>query len=353
MTETPDSFPPASSPLNPSLDAKDRLPQVEPPSGSFIVQLFLIPMLIVGVVVMIWLMFSWLAQKDNRPEELVAELERLNHASWQHALTLANNLNDAQHAEIRRDPLVASRLANVLQEHIDAQQYDENNINLRLYLCHALGNFEVSEVLPALMSAATSERDQAEIPVRRSALWAIGQVAEDVGRENVLADAKVMEAVQAASKEFSENSDLDDVRDRGRLRSTAAVVLGRLGGDAAEQRLTELLDDPYPDTRYNAAVALAGLGSIAANGMFVEMLDPANEEVLKYENNKNAGDDTWKRHDVMLQSLFAIKKLAAENKEADLSELADAIRALEKANVPNKLAVEATALALELDERAK
>lgn len=347
----------ASDPSNTSpLHAEDRLPPVEPPSGSFIMQLFLIPMLIVGVVVMVWLMFSWLAQMDNRPEELLNDLERLNHSSWQKALTLANNLSDPKYREMRRDPQVARRLANVLQKHIDQQQLGKEAIDLRVYLCHALGNFEVPEVLPALLSAATTERDTKEITVRRSAVWAIGQVAEHLGAEQVLAHPDVFAAIKSASEEFGDG---DELVPRGRLRSTAAVVLGKLGSSVAMERLVEMLVDPYPDTRYNAAVALADQGSVAANDTLLEMLDIENEEVVKYEKGNGAesnGDNPdriWKRQDVILQTLRAVRALHAKNADADLSEIAAAVRAVVTADMPNKIQIEALAVARELENRER
>ena len=39
-------------------------------------------------------MFSWLARMGSSPEQLVQDLRRLNEASWQKALTLADLLRD-------------------------------------------------------------------------------------------------------------------------------------------------------------------------------------------------------------------------------------------------------------------
>ena len=56
-----------------SKDADDTLsrslPPVEAPTGSFILQLFLIPLVIVTMVVLLWLMFSW---RPNRQRILTA-----------------------------------------------------------------------------------------------------------------------------------------------------------------------------------------------------------------------------------------------------------------------------------------
>ena len=55
---------------------EDNLPPVQPPSAGFLMQLFVIPMVIVVVIVMVSLMFNWLAHMGTRPEQLVQELGR-------------------------------------------------------------------------------------------------------------------------------------------------------------------------------------------------------------------------------------------------------------------------------------
>jgi len=59
------------------------LPPVEPPGAGFIVQLFLVPGVIVVVVVVIWVLFNWLAQKGNDRDAFVRALSRNNEARWQ------------------------------------------------------------------------------------------------------------------------------------------------------------------------------------------------------------------------------------------------------------------------------
>ncbi len=92
-----------SSPENASskLDLDDKpLPPIEPPSASFLVQLFVIPMIIVGIIVVVWLMFSWLAHMGSNPHELVRDLKKPNEASWQRALTLADLLRNPAHEDL-------------------------------------------------------------------------------------------------------------------------------------------------------------------------------------------------------------------------------------------------------------
>ena len=61
------SSPPSSERFSPD----DALPPVEPPSAGFILQLFVVPGVIVVVVIMIWLMFNWLAHMGTDPRSYV------------------------------------------------------------------------------------------------------------------------------------------------------------------------------------------------------------------------------------------------------------------------------------------
>ncbi len=74
------SFSPAMDPSVPSPDnaplhehtpwPDQQLPPVKPPSPAFLMQLFFIPLIIVTIIVMVWLMFSWLAHMGTKPEQL-------------------------------------------------------------------------------------------------------------------------------------------------------------------------------------------------------------------------------------------------------------------------------------------
>ena len=302
------------------LAAADQLPPVEPPSAGFIVQLFLIPMLIVGIIVVVWLMFSWLAQMGNRPVELVNDLERLNHASWQQALTLGKALQDPNNVEFARNPKLAKRLAEVLEKHIDDGHLDRDHVWLRMYLCMALGEFESLNGMPILIEAAGIEREPAELDVRRAAIWAMGRLAKRNSAAEVLEYEGVMDAIDRAA---TETGNVDDEQQRSRLRSTAAYVLGWFPNDETGDKLLRMTYDAHPDVRYNAAVSLARQGDVRAVETLSEMLDPANTESTRFEE---AANQQWKRQDVMLQAVRAAGLLAKQNPTADLTPLSKSIQ---------------------------
>ena len=324
MSDPVDSQPSsmASQSGNGGVSAADQLPPVEPPSARFIVQLFLIPMLIVGIIVVVWLMFSWLAQMGNRPEKLVNDLERLNHASWQQALTLGKALQDENNAEFARNPKLAKRLSEVLKKHIDDGHLDRDHVWLRMYLCLALGEFKSLEGVPVLVEAAESERAPAELDVRRAALWALGRLAKRNSADELLKYDGVMAAIDRATTDMG---NADDEKERGRLRSTAAYILGELPSDETREKLVKMTLDAHPDVRYNAAVSLSRQGDVRAIETLTEMLDPENTESSRLED---ADNEQWKRQDVMSQAIRAASLLAEKNPDVDLSPLSKSIETI-------------------------
>lgn len=338
MSDSPTGSP--APPKPPPGPDRESLPDVTPPSASFILQLFLIPMIIVSIIVALWMMFSWLAHMGTNPEELVADVEKLNDGSWQRALTLADLLRNPQYDHLKDDRQLAQRLADVLLVQLDDGSLDKNRINLRLYLTRVLGEFRTPVVLPALVKAAVTERDAQvdrtadprrwfpkEIDVRRAALESLAVLAgeESVGAETLRDNPDVMSALLAASREHAQGPDPNE--DRAKLRQTAVFTLGVIGGEEALDRLAVMMRaDPFPNTRYNAAIGLARHGDPRAVMGLIEMLDPANEDAIASEGSETG--QAWKRGLVMMNALRAARQLAEQNPDADLAPLHDAVEKL-------------------------
>src|SRR5437763_283149 len=94
------------------------LPPVSPPTATFILQLFLIPLIIVSIVVLMWLLFGWLAHlgRDDAGS-LLTGIERGDNSSGQLAFELAGLLRspDPKYDALRHDTAVAGRLAAFLE----------------------------------------------------------------------------------------------------------------------------------------------------------------------------------------------------------------------------------------------
>jgi len=306
------------------------LPPIEPPSGGFLVQLFLIPMVIVGIIVMVWLMFSWLAHMGSSPQDLVRDLKRLNPGSWQKALTLADLLRNPDYDQLKQDPQIARELAGILAEQLDAARLDAEAVKLRVFLCRALGEFRVpEEVLPILLRAAKQETDPVEIDVRRAALEALAIVSTNNGSRELQSNAELTQTLFRASRERSQNS--DETESRAELRSTAAFVLGVLGGPESLDRLELLMDDAYPNTRYNAALGLSRHGDVRSRRVLLEMLDPGNLQSAQAEEHEEG--KASKRLLVIKNGIRGSKQLAEQNQDDDLSGITHALEAILKSDL--------------------
>jgi HEAT repeat protein len=202
-------------------------------------------------------------------------------------------------------------LGDILELHLNAGHTDKDHTELRYFLCMALGEFETAETLPILIRAATKEDDPSEVNVRRGAVWAMGRIAEHQGADVLASNDDAMRALERAAtdgEELQPGSDADGKErflTRGRLRSTAVFVLGKVGDERAKQIIAgRLFSDPHPDTRYNAAAQLARLGDDRALPLLVEMMDPDNVKASQFESGD--AEKTWKRQEVVVQGMEAV-----------------------------------------------
>ena len=98
------------------------------------------------------------------------------------------------------------------------------------------------------------------------------------------------------------------------LRSAAAYTLGVLGGDAALERLEELLEDAAEDVRFNAAVGLARQGSDASWDTLSEMLALPDPPAPKRDEAAQA--TRYRRVLIVVNALKAIGLLMDESAQA-------------------------------------
>ena len=335
-----------SSPLPPQerFSPHDALPPVEPPNAGFILQLFIVPGIIVVVVVMIWLMFNWLAHMGNDSDAFVRALARNNEARWQAAYNLATALQAERRSgqqQLTVDKRLAEQLAGILNTEIDAGSMDERPITLRIYLSRALGEFRVDDGLPTLIKAATIQRDEREADVRRAAIEGIALLAAnfDASDNRFVENAKLKDALVEAA------SDPDP-----RTRAAAAVAMGVVGGEPFIEKLHFMLMDTHPDVRYNAAVRLAQHGDVAAVEVLTEMLD--QEEQAGVDTEKEENMRPFKRSLITINALRAVEQLAASNSSADLSGLEIAVDKVRESNAPPDIRVAATAALRQMRSRA-
>ena len=317
--------------------ADDLLPPVQAPSAGFLLQLFFIPLLIVLIIVCVWGAFSWIVNLGSDPKDLVKDIKAMHDASWQRAYRLSDLLRNPEYDYLKEDRPLAMELADVLNQEIERARMDENRINLRIYLCKAIGEFRVPEVATALVRAATTERQLEELAVRRTAVEGLAVLASNVKAEQLRSNPAVVEALLAASRDHDEG---DQRIARADLRASAAFALGVLGGQPALDRLARMLDDSYPNARYNAATGLARHGDERAQIVLVEMLDPNNEQAISGEQREDGR--VRKRFDVLVNGISAAARLADTNSSANLGPIKSALDRLAQSDVQRSVRLQAS-----------
>ena len=338
--------------------ADKLLPPVEPPSAGFIVQLFVIPGLIVLVIVMVWLMFSWVARSSTDAKSFLVELKRNTEARWQAALNLAS----AVHADkkLRRDDVFARELSLLLEREFVAAETAEAAVMFRVYLCRALGEFDTATPIDALLKT-TDPGGASVVVVRCAAIQAIATLTDHLrhpddarriaGRGSGDSSIDGSQSAGAMSSDardpWSERADVAETllklaEDReGDVRSNAAFALGVMtSSPPIARRLHTLINDSNVDARCNAATALARNGDAEALPQLMEMIDPESEAGVS--SDYPADQRAAKRAAVRINGLRGIELLATKNADVDRSSL---VAAVEKLRRSKKLdaTVEATA----------
>ena len=261
---------------------------------------------------------------------------------WVKAEILAEMLGNDRRNELRSNSELAGELADILDQRIADGQMDKDSVNLRVYLSKALGQFNTPAALPALLKAAATNRDEAEMPVRRAALDAIGALAVNVQTANAAkTEAKTTDAASASvstggtstSAGLSDPELLKTLLAASRdpesvIRLRAAYVLGIVGGSQAIDRLAQMLDDPYPDVAYNAATALARHGDARSIDMLATMLAIGESSPSLESEQKDLREG--KRWAIIVNALRAVGQLAEANSTTDLSRVEPAVRAWQK-----------------------
>jgi HEAT repeat protein len=332
----------------------DNLPPVEPPSATFLIQLFVVPALIVLMIVGLWLSFNWLVRRTS-PETMIKGLEAgPSIARWQRASELADMLRNQRFADFKRNREAAADLARILNREIDQANsehgMDEEDITLRYFLARALGEFEVQEGIDVLLKAAQTQRAPGEKLVQYNAIKAIAVRAHNLSRLDPPQSLEQDELMPALERLSANDDPL--------IREATAFALAQIGTPAAIERLEIMVDDPHADTRYNAAVGLARHGNAKAAETLAEMLDLTELAGTRHVDNERA--EAERRAVIVGNALQAVETLAQRNPSADLSLVIESLEQLAAAEtkeltdalVPTLAASEARRVLESLESKA-
>lgn len=307
------------------------LPPVEPPNTAFVVQLFVVPGAIVAMIVLVWTGFNWLASTPTDPKALVQAMRRDTPYRWQSAVALADLLRNPQQQAHRRDPALARELADLLARELDSGRTGEEDLQLRYYLCQALGKFEIVEGIPVLLRAADARRKDEEQLVCDGALEALASLAANFRAQGGLTDPGALKLI------FDKSND-----ERTETRYRAAFALGQVGSSESLARLERMLTDADPHVCFNAATALAAHGRVSALDVLIGMLDPA--ELTAQLAAQPEAQREAQRLLILRNALASCGALLDQVPRAQLEPLKAALQKLLASDPPVRVKADATTL---------
>ncbi|MDA0808756.1 MAG: HEAT repeat domain-containing protein [Planctomycetota bacterium] len=316
VSESGDAAHPVAGPGSLSTDElPEDLPPVQPPSASFIMQLFLVPGLIVAAVIAVWALFGKLSSSEQDWRQLVAEVRSNNeHRRWRGATGLAQMLrSDVELGEsgnqLSTNPQIAKELATLLVELLNEPTQDAELTSQQSFLARTLGWLDsLDDSVPALIQA-TDEKH--ETIVRSDALRSIALIA---GRAKD--HEKPLDRPEVTDRLIEVSQDSDPL-----IRQVCAFTLGLIPGDRVDQRLRVLAEDRDANTRINAAMAMSRRGMSEAFDALLKLLTTASEPV----DPATMEGDTEVEKKIRARSQENMNQVVLGNALTALRDLADVI----------------------------
>jgi hypothetical protein len=270
------------------------------PYKNLFVPLVVVPAVIVGAIIVVFLFFGAIT---GREASLSENVDRVVHGGQAERKQAAFNMV-RQIAENRQAALdgksspwpVESDFLPKLRSAWDSTSASDPYI--RLVLASLLAQLDDPEGVPSLLALLdTPASDDADGSVRFNALANLGALGDP------RAEAAAVRVLQQSE-------------DPG-LRAVAAIALQRIPGDAGLAALRGAVGDQLLEVRANAALALAMRGDPAGAAVLRELLDPA---AYQTENGRDA-------------SKFAVARRVSESRVAAIQALARLRRAEDRAAI--------------------
>ena len=261
-------------------DNAARNPLVAAPALA--VQFFLIPLVVVGMIGLVYVGFRSLLADDRGPQDYLAEIRNGGSSRrWPAAYELSRLIADPK---VRADKSLAPALIKAFQESAGDQQ-------VRRYLALAIGRLD-PPLPPDAVADLTHALDDPDSETRISVIWALGSSGDP---------AIVPKLIPLYTAQDS---------DAG-IRKMVVYALGALPGDAQDATLRTAVQDAVADVRWNAAVALARHGSHEGVAVLKQMLDREYvEQAVK--RDVRLDEDVDPVADVMISGLRAAASLKDE-----------------------------------------
>lgn len=244
----------------------------------------LIPLILVGIVVFVIVIFGQMALKEKSVKDYLYDIRTGSQSErWQAAYHLSNLL-----ANPKKD--YRSEARKQLPEMILIfEQQGKTDPQIRRYLALALGSLQDPRAVPPLQKAMNDDDAQTVI----FSLWAIGNIG-DKGSTPLIA------------KQL-ENQDSS-------IRVMSAYVLGALADPRSIPSLQAHLSDDSAEVTWNSAIALSRMNDASGADILMKLLD------RKYLNGFQQITEE-RKEEVMVNAIKAARKL-------NNTQLNDRIRAL-------------------------
>jgi len=238
------------------------------PYRNLFVPLIVVPALIVGAVMLVFLFFGAIAGSEAT---LAENLDRVAHGGQndrkQAAFNMVRQIAENNQARLDgRDPPwpLDPGFQDSLRRAWDSTSADDPAI--RLVLASLLAQLEDPQGVPSLIALLeTPQNDDPDGGIRFNALATLGSLGDP------RAEAPAVKILQTGE-------------DPG-LRAVAAIALQRIPGEAGAEALRGALDDPEFEVRANAAIALSMRGDPSAARVLLELLD---RSVYESEHGRDA-----------------------------------------------------------------
>lgn len=232
------------TPRDPGGDAPDESATAGRGAGRLVARFFLVPLLVVGTAVGLFLVFNLITFERRSPREYLQEVRGGGpNRRWQAAFELSRSLQ-----RIPEGPERAALAAETLLIFRSLSPNRPDDVRVRRYLSLVLGRLGEESAVPALLESVNDPDPE----TRLYSIWALG----------MLGDPRAFDAVLEAAHS----------KDPA-VRQMAAYVLGKLEDPRAVPRLQVLLEDRVADVRWNAAIALAALGDPSGVPVLRSMID--------------------------------------------------------------------------------
>lgn len=203
----------------------------------------LVPLIVVGVVVFIIVLFGNLALKEKSVKDYLYDIRSGSKSErWQAAYHLSNLLANP---EKDYEEQARKNLPEIL---LIFKQTKGTDPEIRRYLALALGRLRDPRALPALIESSNDEDSQTVI----WSLWALGSIGDKQATPILL--------------EKLESSDSG-------IRTMSAYALGVLNDPKSLPALQGHLDDSAPEVSWNSAIALARMNDASGSDILSKMLD--------------------------------------------------------------------------------